>query len=38
MSQFRHQAKDSVTGAMFYWNAIARDWAGAGYPGPNVPT
>lgn len=33
---FLLQAKDSVTGAMFFWTSSAK--TGAGYPGPNAAT
>jgi hypothetical protein len=32
------QAVDSVTGDLYPWVSNSRDYAGAGYPGPNAPT
>lgn len=36
---FVMEARDSVTGATYYWQSTTGpDWAGTGYPGPNSPT
>ncbi len=34
---YMHQAADSVTGAVYYWDLPYRSHAGQGYPGPNAP-
>lgn len=35
--QYQMEAWDSVTGAQFTWLSDVRDFAGVGYPGPNLP-
>lgn len=34
---FIMQAKDSVTGGIYYWVAESPDWEGDEYPGPSLP-
>jgi hypothetical protein len=34
---YEMQAKDSVTGVVFTWQGNQPDFAGSGYPGPNLP-